>query len=322
MQPLGVMFHHFHGPEPPYGQGSITADDLRALLNYLGPARILAADEWLHRVEQDKLQPGDLCLTFDDNLRCQYDVALPVLEEFGLTAFWFISTAVLQGRLERLEIYRAFRMRHFPSVDEYYAAFFATVASTASRDEVEEALRDFDPATYLVQYPFYSDSDRRYRYVRDVILGPVRYGAVLERMLEEYHANARAIARGLWLDDGCIRALHDAGHMIGLHSHTHPTALAQLDEEEQRQEYADNHAYLRSLLGVTPRAMSHPCNSYSDTTLAILRELGIVCGFRSNSSPTPFGALEMPREDHINLIQELRQCESQSSRATSPVTSR
>jgi hypothetical protein len=52
--------------------------------------------------------------------------------------------------------------------------------------------------------------------------------------------------------------------------------------------------------------MSHPCNSYNDATLVILRELGIVLGFCSNMlrpiAPSP---LEYPREDHANLLKRL-----------------
>src|SRR4051794_18619226 len=94
----GIMFHHFHdddvdlegGIGHPAGQGSISADTLRAMIQSIGPTRILPAHEFLHRAVAGKLTDHHVCLTFDDNLMCQYDVAVPVLEEFGLTAFWFV----------------------------------------------------------------------------------------------------------------------------------------------------------------------------------------------------------------------------------------
>src|SRR4051812_45501260 len=116
MLPHGVMFHHFHDATHPAGQGSISAGQLRHMIESIGPARILPAREFLWRAQHKTLRPTDICLTFDDNLRCQYDVALPVLREFGLTAFWFVYTSVLQGNVESLEIYRHFRMTQFVSV--------------------------------------------------------------------------------------------------------------------------------------------------------------------------------------------------------------
>ncbi|MFQ5806996.1 MAG: polysaccharide deacetylase family protein, partial [Phycisphaerae bacterium] len=130
MQPHGIMFHHFHDDRHPAGQGSLSADDLAALIRFLEPGRFLPAREWLRRAVAGTLDNQHLCLTFDDNLRCQYDVALRVLGDFGLTAFWFLPTSALQGRLQRLELYRAFRVRYFDEIDDFYEAFFRTLATS------------------------------------------------------------------------------------------------------------------------------------------------------------------------------------------------
>ena len=317
MQPHGIMFHHFHGQQPPYGQGSITAAQFADLLHHLGRERILPAAEWLARARADELQPDDLCLTFDDNLRCQFEVALPVLRDLGLTAFWFVPTAVLTGRLERLEIYRAFRVRNFAGVDAYYDAFMKQVRRSPFAAEVQAALQTFDPQNYLSEYPFYSDSDRQYRYVRDRVLGPQRYTDVLERFLAAQRVDVAELARDLWMDDACLCTLHAEGHVVGLHSHTHPTCLAALTQAEQAREYQDNQAYLTNLLGQPPLTMSHPCNSYTTVTLEILRGLGVQMGFRANLAPGDYSLLEIPREDHANIMREMHACASLSSPATS-----
>ena len=49
--------------------------------------------------------------------------------------------------------------------------------------------------------------------------------------------------------------------------------------------------------------MSHPLGNYNDDTLKILKKLGINIGFRSSLSPSYIkSALEIPREDHANII--------------------
>jgi len=316
------MFHHFHNGRHAAGQGSLSADDLVALIRHLGPDRILGAREWLARASAETLDDHDLCLTFDDNLRCQYDVALPVLRGLGLTALWFIPTAAMRGRFERLEIYRTFRVRHFDEIDDFYEAFFRTLATSDYAEQAEDALRSLDASTHLIDFPFYSEADRRFRFVRDVILGPQRYERVMDTLIGSMGIELDTLADGLWMEPDQIRCLHADGHVIGLHTHTHPTRLAHLPPAEQLREYRDNYMYLMALLGEPPTAMSHPCNSYSADTLAILLRLGIQFGFRANMAQREHSALEYPREDHANILREMHRCASPYSRATSPVTSR
>ncbi len=144
-----------------------------------------------------------------------------------------------------------------------------------------QQLRGFNPAAYLRAFPFYSDSDRRFRFVRDEVLGPQPYRQIMDSMLRSAGIDAHALAPLLWMDAACIRQLHADGHIIGLHSHTHPTRLERLDPAGQHREYHANHACLTRFLGTPPLAMSHPCNSYNATTLSILRDLGIRLGFRA-----------------------------------------
>ena len=36
---------------------------------------------------KQNLEDTDVCITFDDNLKCQYEIALPVLDKYSLKAF-------------------------------------------------------------------------------------------------------------------------------------------------------------------------------------------------------------------------------------------
>lgn len=318
MQPHGLMFHHFHGGGHPPVQGSMSAQQLVQLLWFIGHDRILSAEEWLDRALNGTLRPRDVCLTFDDNLRCQYDVALPVLEEHGLTAFWFVPTSVVEGTLERLEIYRVFRTRCFETVEDFYGAFYRVL----DQGELAAALADFEPAAYLAEFPFYSDSDRQFRFVRDEVLGPRRYDAAMDVLLAERGLSLEQLGHGLWMSGEQLCDLAESGHVVGLHSHTHPTRLGELDETAQESEYVENFRVLNNILPRPPVAMSHPCNSYSPATLEILHHLGIKLGFRANLAQPAHGPLEFPRADHANLIRKMSPCASPSSPVTSRATRR
>jgi peptidoglycan/xylan/chitin deacetylase (PgdA/CDA1 family) len=305
MRPHGIMFHHFHCARHPAGQGSISAEQLAAIIERIGPRRILPARQWMRCAMTATLRPTDVCLTFDDNLRCQYDVALPILEAYGLTAFWFVYTSVCQGNVERLEVYRHFRTTCFDSVDAFYDAFYEALEDSDHCERAHDALRQFNPREYLKPFPFYTDADRRFRFVRDDVLGPEAYARIMDTMVARAGLQPATFAKQLWMGGAELTELHRKGHVVGLHSHTHPTRIERLPVETQREEYRKNFDYLHDLLGDRPEAMSHPCNSYSRDTLMILRELGISLGFAANMQTCGQSELEYPREDHANLVRSL-----------------
>ena len=306
MRPHGVMFHYFHDHRHPAGDGALSADELTEIIRHLGPERILRASRWLQHALDDTLQPDEICLTFDDNLRCQYDVALPVLQQFGLTAFWFVPTAVLSGALPRLEIYRRFRVEQFHEVNDFYEAFFRTLATSQYAGRAEAALARFDPSTYLADYAFYTEADRRYRYMRDEVLGTDQFNAIMDMLIAAQGLRLEDLAQNLWMESHHLRRLHNDGHIVGLHTHTHPTRLERLSSQEQLREYRENQNALTTLLEDTPITMAHPCNSYNPETLTILQRLGIRLGFRSNPRMVGGSVLELPRVDASDVLREIR----------------
>jgi peptidoglycan/xylan/chitin deacetylase (PgdA/CDA1 family) len=320
MQPHGIMLHYFHDGRHPAGQGSLSADQLAELLRFLGPERMLPARRWLARASAGTLERDEICLTFDDNLRCQYDVARPVLRDLGLTAFWFVPTAALRGEFARQDLYRHFRVKHFEEINDFYEAFFRALATSRYAGAAEQALRRFDASTYLAEFPFYSEADRRFRYVRDDVLGPERYNAIMDALIGSMGISLPDLADGLWMEPEHLRRLHAEGHVLGLHTHTHPTRIADLEPQGQLREYRDNYTALMALLGEPPTTVAHPCNSYNRATLEILRRLGIRVGFRSNMAWAEHSRLEYARRDPANILPELRRGTTQPSSAADAVT--
>lgn len=301
------MFHHFHGSGHAVGQGSITAEEFDEMIEFIGPEQILSAQDWLNKAQRGVLDPGDICLTFDDSLRCQYDIAVPVLQARGLTAFWFVYSSVFEGNLEMLEIYRYYRSVEFENVDEFYKEFDIEIEDSEYNTIVKGGLEGFDCNEYLNEFPIYTASDRRFRFIRDRILGPTVYHEVMERMVERAGYDYEEFRSKLWMDDACLRQLQQLGHIVGLHSYHHPTDLAALSVVDQVEEYEKNHTHLEAALGNAPTTMSHPCNSYSAATLEILKSLGIKLGFRANMrAVSPRSHLEYPREDHANILKQMR----------------
>jgi peptidoglycan/xylan/chitin deacetylase (PgdA/CDA1 family) len=302
--PHGIMFHHFHNEKHPKSQGSISEDDFVKILDYVGYDKILSPEEWLERLAKNKLGPEDICLTFDDGLLSQMDVALPVLERLNLKAFWFVYSSVFEGGIENLEIYRSFRAKYFNVIDDFYESFFKKVAEAGAQTAVEGRIIKEQQKLY----PFYSVNDVKFRFLRDKILGQKRYEKLMDFMLEEYQITKQDLSKDLWMSNKDLKYLSDSGHDVGLHSYSHPTALADLFLQEQLKEYQKNYFHLERVCGKEPAVMSHPCNSYNGDTLKVLNQLGIICGFRANMFPRQevdglnASNLEFAREDHANLM--------------------
>ena len=122
-------------------------------------------------------------------------------------------------------------------------------------------------------------------------------------MIAEAGLEPGELLRKLWLDKTLLRELHSDGHVIGLHSHTHPTRLRELEKTQQAYEYETNCKVISDCLGHRPDTMSHPCSSYNFDTLEILKGLGVKMGFRANMAAIETrSCLEFRREDHTNVL--------------------
>lgn len=307
MKAHGIMFHHFHNETKHIkGQGSISATDFGDLLDYYQKDHnIIGAEEFLYRSENNSLQPSDVCLTFDDGLLCQYDIAYPVMKERGLTAFWFIYTSPLDGIKEKLEIYRHFRFSKFADVEDFYSAFFEKCNEIFPEKMTE--LHSYNPDDHYKAFPFYTPNDKRFRYLRDRLLGEKNYNSLMDSMLVQYNYDIDNNSKLLWLDESSIIDLYENGNIIGLHSYSHPTVMENKSYDEQYNEYNKNKIQLEKIINHNIISVSYPCNSYNNDTIKCMQNLDIKIGFRANMADTIKNNIkfEYPREDHANILKNM-----------------
>ena len=68
-----------------------------------------------------------------------------------------------------------------------------------------------------------------------------------------------------------------------MHAHNHHTLLEKLNYDEQKYEYEKCLSSISNILDKPKneiKYMSHPCGSYNNDTLEILKELGVELGFK------------------------------------------
>lgn len=302
-----VMFHHFHDDKHLPAHGSLSSSDFIQMIDWLNKHyTILSANQYKENFENGTLKNTDICLSFDDALKCQYDIAVPVMERLGIQAFFFTHSSAFGQNPDRLEIYRYFRTACYADIDKFYEDFFHSVEQIDAAEFIRHHAR-YSEINYLAIYSFYTDNDRWFRYLRDQYLVGNQYDELMDELMSQNDFDAYTVKKDLWMSEDNLVTTESKGHLIGLHSYSHPTQMSKLSKAEQELEYQNNYDHLTGVIGKPIRVMSHPCVDYNEITLEILKSMEIDIGFRDNMSVKEIlSPLEIPREDHFNVLKEMR----------------
>ena len=298
-----VMFHHFHNAKHPTTQGSLSSSDFIKMIDWLNNQyTILNAGDYKKKFENNTLKKTDICLSFDDALKCQIDIAAPVLEKLGIESFFFVYSSAFSNNPDFLEIYRYFRTVCYENIDEFYEDFFE-ILKNADGEKFSHQYSKYLSLNYLSAFPFYSENDKLFRYLRDKYLSRKQYNNIMSNLINRKDFDVNLAKRYLWMTEKDLVFLQSKGHIIGLHSYSHPTQMSKLSAKDQTLEYERNHEHLFEVLGKSINVMSHPCGDYNKTTLKILKDMNVDIGFRSNMSVKKIRSpLEIPREDSANVL--------------------
>ena len=305
-----VMFHHFHDDFHLPGQGSLSASDFDLMISWLSNRYvILDAQEYKSRFLSRTLKNTDICLSFDDALKCQYDVALPVLRKNNISAFFFVYSSAFSDNPDFWEIFRYFRNTQFDSVDVFYNHFFDHLLQDDKDEYLSQQSQYSSLGNYLSAFPFYTENDKWFRYLRDQYLGNEKYMNVMLEIISDKGVDINEVNKNLWMREDELLKIHENGHVVGLHSYSHPTQMSKLTADQQLKEYQQNFTHLSKVLKTSEiTSMAHPCGDYNMDTLSLLKGMGIQIGFRSNMGVKEIKSpLEIPREDHANVFKEMKQ---------------
>jgi peptidoglycan/xylan/chitin deacetylase (PgdA/CDA1 family) len=310
----GIMFHHFHDDNlHSKGQGSISKDDFYSLIKFIGKKNILDADIFFEKLKKNQLKANEVCLTFDDAVKCQIDIALPVLEDLKIKSFFFVYTSLFSNDPDNLEVFRFFRMNYYNHINDFYDDFYVKL--------------DQDLKSFFLNYekemnykkrksPHYSIEDIKFRFVRDVFLKKEKYNEIMFSMMIDKNFEPKKFYNKLFFNNQDLKNLNNLGHLVGLHSHTHPTLFESLNYDNQQIEYEKALSVLCKILNKSKKEikwMSHPNGSYNLDTLEILKNLGIELGFKQIMAIEPEkgmkkinnSRLEIARENHSAIMKRM-----------------
>ena len=303
---FGIMFHHFSSPSiESYARGTLAAKNFQNFIQSMLKKELLRSPLDFVTSIQDRSAPLNetntrICLTFDDNLKSQLQVAVPILNKFDVKAFFFIYSGPYVNDSTLFEYERYFFARYFSSYQEANEAFirqFIYHNNDWTYSALEKLVCEHE---YLSDFTFYTISDRIFRYVRDELLDSVSYRWHVEKLMKNSDFDKSAVSE-LLLDAEDLIFLDRQGHTIGIHSHSHPTKMSGLDFEGQLKEYGKSKEVLEKILGKTLTSASYPNGNYNRDSLSVMQKIGIEAAFCSSISVPNLGLnslLEIGRVDH------------------------
>lgn len=237
---------------------AVTPDNFRAQMRFLkNNYRIVRFEE-----DWSGIREPALAVTFDDGYADNALEALPILEQVGVPATFFVSTGAIGTReefwwdeLERVILCGKEYPPFFKLNDSSFGKSWPT-STVAERKSLYDAIH---PMIKKI------DAPRREEWLRQLRdwakLG--REGRVEYRPMTE--DELRALAGSRWAT-------------IGAHTVTH-TPLSSLADEDQRREILRSRGDLEALLGSEIKVFSYPFgkrDDYNSSSVRICREAGFV----------------------------------------------
>jgi peptidoglycan/xylan/chitin deacetylase (PgdA/CDA1 family) len=200
-----------------------------------------------------ELPPRAACITFDDGYADNAEVALPLLQQHGLHATFFIATGFLNGgRMWNDSVIELVRRLPGPQFD-------ATSLGLGSH-QVETIEQRRQAIHELIRQLKYVPMDERLQQVDKLVA-----------------LAGLALPDDLMMSTGQLHKLRDAGMGIGAHTVNHPI-LARLPADQARDEIAKGKQELEALIGGQVPLFAYPNGKpgedYLSEHVQMVRELG------------------------------------------------
>ena len=195
--------------------------------------RIVSLEEGVAALRDRRLPSRAVCVTFDDGYRDNYEIALPVMKEHGVTATFFVASGFLGGgRLFVDTVIESIRRLRAGPVD---LGWFGLGM---------QSVHDMPSRLALI----------------DRLVADIKY-----RRLDSREEACERIARlsgeplpdDLMMSPEQLRAMHRGGMSVGGHTVDHPILNVLHPEDAQRQ-IADDRAAIAAIIDTPPSFFAYP----------------------------------------------------------------
>lgn len=218
--------------------------------------QVIPLDDAVERLHAGTLPSRAACITFDDGYVDNHDVAMPILQRYGLASTFFVATGYLDGGcmwndmlVESIRHSRRIQLDLSSLLGDEFSAL--DLSSIGGKQRAIHAL--IDKVKYL-------PVDQRGRLCSDIAL---RAGV--------------SIPSNLMMRSDQVRNMRRGGMLVGAHTVSHPI-LARLGRQDAADEILQGKQYLENLLQEPVRFFAYPNGKpgtdYLPETVEIVRSLG------------------------------------------------
>ena len=220
---------------------------------------VMPLHEALRALDEGRLPPRAVCITFDDGYRSVHDLALPILRKFDLPATVFVTTG-----------------------------FIGADAGNMWNDRIIHAVQSLAAGNLdlsdigLENYSLRSLEERKQTTLRLIEAGkylpPIERDSLVERLdrMSGQHHDA------LMLTPDMLTTLDRNGVEIGAHTISHPI-LTSLDDNSARAEIVTSKRQLEDLIGKPVRLFAYPNGKvgqdYDARHVEMVRQAGFSAAF-------------------------------------------
>lgn len=277
------MFHDFKLDNTDGTQGAVSQSDFKKLIMGNNIDKFSNPEE-IQNTKNKNLETSSY-ITFDDGLLSQYDIAIQLLDEADIKGIFFVHSKPLIGDYDIHQVIRQFKNSPiFNNVDDFNKQLIDILLVALKPKEKEKINKDFIASKYFINFDFYSDLDRKLRYIRDFVVSLKDYEEAIKELLVQKNTDLNDLVKDTYIGKEKLKKISNKGHIVALHSHSHPTNLGRLRRDEQLKEIGTNYEILEDTLGYSPNAISYPSNSYNHTTIEVLKYFNIGYGFRADNT--------------------------------------
>jgi peptidoglycan/xylan/chitin deacetylase (PgdA/CDA1 family) len=256
---LLAVGYHYVSSEEREGRAifPVSTPSLAAQLELLGRTyEFVSRDQLLAAVAGERPLPERACvITFDDGLRCQFELALPVLQLLGVPAIFFVPGKPLaEGRALTVHKIHALRER---------------LDDRALLQRLDVSADAVDPALAEAHYRYDTPEAARVKYLLNMALQPAQRDAAVDGLFAEEFPDEAEFCRELYMGAEEIAALRGS---VGAHSYGHEplTMLSASDLDRDLDRLA---LLLESAAGEPIRTFSYPHGTPGTVDLRVARAL-------------------------------------------------
>ncbi len=291
-----VMYHYVRKEEEQFPNFKfLHIEDFKKQLDYFtSNFGILHPEALKESVITGKKTEG-IVLTFDDGVKDHYNEVMPELVNRGLSGIFYVSSGVyeskrilgvhqlhlLLGRFSSKDVYHELKnMVSEEMLSHAHMQEFQTIPySLQNNDEYTNGVKRM--MNYLISYEYRED--------------------ILDSLMHNFFGDDKELFDSFYLSTGEIKAMHEAGMVIGNHSKTHPV-LSKLSYKEQQDEILPSFDYLENICIKLPyKTFCYPYggfHSFTEETEQILNSSGCLFSFNVE-------ARDISEDDLINRPQAL-----------------